>query len=106
MPKYILIYKSPQGFDMSALPKEQIAQAMQAWGEWLGSMGPKVIDKGVMFKSAAKSVGQDGTQEATSQLSGYSIIEVANFDEALEAAAGSPIIQNGGRVEIYEAFGL
>lgn len=106
MPKYILVYKSPDGFDMSTLPKEQIVQAMQAWGEWLGALGPKVVDCGDMFKSTVKSVGADGVSAASDRLSGYSIIDVENYDAAIEAATGSPIIQNGGRVEVYEAFGL
>lgn len=102
----MLIYKSPEGFSMALLPKEQIAKAMQAWGEWLGSMGPSVIDRGDMFKTGSKSVDSKGVEANNSGLSGYSIIDVANYDAALEAASGSPIIRNGGRVEVYEAFGL
>ncbi len=106
MAKYLLIYKSPAGFDTTQLPKEQIAKAMQAWGEWLGAMGPSVVDKGDMLKKAAKSVGANGVQMGDDSTSGYSIIEFENYDKALEAAAGSPIIHSGGRVEVYEAFGL
>jgi len=106
MPKYILIYKSPDGFDMSLLPREEITKAMKAWGEWLGGMGPSVVDRGDMFKAGGKSVDGAGMQDETSHLSGYSIIDVANYDAALEAASGSPIIQTGGKVEVYEAFGL
>ena len=106
MAKYILMYKSPEGFDMSALPKAQITQAMQAWGEWLGAMGPSLIDRGDMFKSGTQSVSSAGVKDTSSSLSGYSIIDVDNYDAALEIASGSPVIQNGGRVEVYEAFGL
>lgn len=106
MPKYILIYKSPEGFDLTQLPQEQIAKAMEAWGEWLGSIGPSVVDRGDMFKSGSQSVDAQGTKKSGSGLSGYSIIDVANYDAALKAASGSPIIQNGGKVEVYEAFGL
>lgn len=106
MSKYLLMYKSPDGYNMADVPKEQIVRSMQVWGEWLGSMGPKVVDKGDLFKSDVKSVGKDGAKKSDSNLSGYSIIEAANFDEALEAAEGCPIIEYGGRVEVYEAFGL
>jgi hypothetical protein len=106
MAKYIFIYRSPKGFDMSKLPKEQIVQAMQAWGEWLGAMGPKVTDRGDMFKSDYKTVGQENTDSLDAAASGYSIITADNFDEALEQATGCPIINQGGRVEVYEAFGL
>ncbi|MES2630751.1 MAG: hypothetical protein V4611_02245 [Patescibacteria group bacterium] len=91
---------------MSQLPKEQITKAMEAWGEWLGGVGPNLVDKGDMFKPGTKSVDQSGASDSNSGLSGYSIIDVANYDAALEVASGSPVIQNGGKVEVYEAFGL
>lgn len=106
MAKYIFIYRPAEGFDMSVLPKEQIAKAMQAWGEWLGVMGSAVVDRGDMFKSSAKSISSDGVSTVKSRASGYSIISVENYDAALKAATTCPIIQTGGRVEIYEAFGL
>jgi hypothetical protein len=106
MSKYILIYKSPAGFDMAKLPKQQIVQAMSAWGEWLGAMGPKVVDKGDMFKAMAKSVGMSDTKAAAEGTSGYSIINADCSDDALAQAANCPIINQGGRVEVYEAFGL
>lgn len=106
MPKYILIYKSADGFDMTQLPREQITKAMEAWGEWLGAIGPNVVDRGDMFKSGGQSVGAQGVDQYNSNLSGYSIIDVADYDAALDIASGSPIIQNGGKVEVYEAFGL
>lgn len=106
MPKFILIYKSPEGFDMTQLPKDQIAKVMQTWGEWLGSVGPYVIDRGDMFKPGGKSVNPQGVEPSDSNLSGYTIIDVRDYDAALNVAMGCPIIKSGGKVEVYEAFGL
>src|SRR5215469_4144977 len=103
MAKYIFVYRSGQPFDISKLPKEQVTQLMQAWGEWVGSMGSAVIDKGDPFKAGGKSVRQNGIQKGDEFAAGYSIIEAKNFDEALGLAQSSPIVARGGSVEVYEA---
>ncbi len=105
MAKYIFVYRSGQPFDISKLPKEQVTQMMQAWGEWVGSMGPAVIDSGSAFNAGSKSVKQNGIERGDEFAAGYSIIEASTFDEALSLAQGSPIVARGGSVEVYEAFG-
>ena len=79
---------------------------MEMWGEWLGTMGDKVVDQGDAFKSGSKSVSKDGVAEADGLTSGYTIIEADNFDEALEFAKSNPSVADGSKVEVYEAFGL
>jgi len=106
MPKYIFIYKEDEAFDMSTLPKEEVAKVMEAWGEWLGTMGKKVVDSGDAFKFGGKTVSKDGVKDADNLISGYSIIEAESFDEALEFAQKNPGVADGSKVEVYEAFGL
>ena len=105
MAQYILIYKMAQPFDYSVLPEKEIQKMAEVWGEWLGSIGGKLVDRGDKFKSGAKVVATDGVHEADNLLSGYSIIEAEDIDEALDFAKGSPILRNNGTVEVYEAFG-
>lgn len=106
MAKYIMVYKAGHPIDTSTLPKEQITQMMDAWGEYLGSMGSAVVDKGEAFKSGGKSVTSKGTKDADNLLGGYSIVEAKDIDEALSLAKNAPIISRGGSVEVYEAFGV
>jgi hypothetical protein len=103
MAKYILVYKTDN--EWTNLPKDQVIKMMQAWGEWLGSMGSAVVDKGEAFKFGGKSVTADGITEADNKLSGYTIVEAATFDEALGFAKNSPAAQRGS-VDVYEAFGV
>ena len=106
MPRYIMVYKDKDPNGMAEMPKEQIAKVMEAWGEWLGMMGKSVVDPGDAFKPGAKVVDSNGVQDANSTLSGYTIIDAKDFDQALEFAKGNPGIADGTRVEVYEAFGL
>jgi hypothetical protein len=106
MPKYILVNKSRQPFNITTIPKEQVMQMMQAWGEWVGSMGAAVVDKGEAFNPGGKRVTNDGVTNGDEHAAGYLIIEAGNFDEALRLAKTSPIVVRGGSVEVYEAFGV
>jgi len=105
MAKYILIYKNNQPSNMSSLPKEQVIKMMEAWGEWLGSMGTSLVDRGIAFRSTGKSITADGVVDADNLLTGYSVIEAKDFDEALSLAQNNPaVLGRGGTVEVYEAF--
>jgi hypothetical protein len=107
MAKYILVSKSSQPFNIAALPKQQVTQLMQAWGEWVGSMGSAVIDAGDAFNATRKRITADGVTDGDDHhTAGYIIIEARNFDEALSIAKSSPIISRGGSIEVYEAFAV
>jgi hypothetical protein len=107
MPKYIMVYKSNGARSMASIPKEQVTKMMEAFGEWLGSMGPAVVDKGDAFKGGGKSVTAQGVVDADDLLTGYSIVEAKDFDEALGLAQNNPMVMGGGgTVEVYEAFGV
>ena len=106
MAKYILVYKTDQAADLSLVPKEEIAKIMEAWGEWLGSMGSAVVDSGDAFNNNGKVLSSTGVKDADNLTTGYTIIEADNFDQALEMAQGNPSLKDGDKIEIYEAFGL
>ena len=105
MAKYMMVYKVDEKFDMSTMSKEEIAKEMEVWGEWLGSMGSAVVDEGDAFKEGKVLSGGD-VSDADGLTTGYTIIEAKDFDEALSYAKTNPSLAQGGRVEVYEAFGL
>ena len=106
MGQYILVYKSNEASDWTQLPKGEVTKVMNAWGAWLGSMGP-ARKAGEAFKFGGKSVTKNGEQEADNLLTGFSIVEAKDFDEALAIAQKAPIVISGeGSIEVYEALML
>jgi hypothetical protein len=100
MGKYLVVYKGGQ---MGATP-EAVEATMAKWMEWFGSMGSAVTDFGNPL-GASTAIGADGSHgDATSELSGYSIIEADDLDAAATMAQDCPVLANGGALEIYEAM--
>jgi len=92
---------------MSEVPKEQVMKMMEAWGVWLGSMGDALVERGEAFQSNGKSITPNGVVDADNMLTGYSVIEAKDYDEALSLAKGNPAVEGGGgTVEVYEAFAV
>jgi len=80
------------------------AKVMEAWKNWMGSMGDALIVPGapVGMSQTVSSGGitQDG---GANPLSGYSVIEAANIAAANEMAKGCPMVVDGnGSVEVAE----
>ncbi len=105
MAKYILLYKSNTASDWSKLPEQEVKKVMDAWGEWVGSMGSDRKD-GDAFKFGGKSVTKDGPKDADNLLTGYTVFE-GTYEEALKKAQEAPNVKAGiGTIEVYEAFGF
>ena len=61
--------------------------------------------KGFDLKAGGKSITTDGVVNADDLLTGYSIVEAKDFDEALGLAQNNPmVLGRGGTVKVYEAF--
>jgi hypothetical protein len=104
MAKYLFVYHG------GSRPETKDAQAkvMAAWGEWFGSMGKAVINGGnPVGKSwtvkGAGSVTKDG---GANPVSGYSLIEAKDYEEAAAKAKGCPLLASGGSVELAEALDM
>jgi hypothetical protein len=104
MAKYLYVYHGGKGPES----EEEVAEVLDAWGSWLGSMGAAVIDGG-------NPVGQSYTVNPDASVtdngganpaSGYGLIEAADLDDALGKAKGCPILAAGGSVEVAEAIDM
>jgi hypothetical protein len=104
MPKYVFAY---HGGSAPKDPKE-IKAVMDAWGAWFQSMGAAVIDAGnpVGKSSTVKSDGKLVSGGGANPLSGYSLIEAKNLEDAHKKAKGCPILKTGGTIEIAEALDM
>ena len=104
MAKYLFVYhggRKPES-------KEDMAEVMNAWGQWFGSMGSAVVDGGnpVGISSTVQSSGSVVNNGGANPASGYSLVEASSLDDALAKAKGCPILSAGGSVEVAEAMDM
>ncbi len=103
MSKFILLYNGP------ATPAEQMApeqtqKIMGAWKTWMEKLGPAMLDMGQPMANG-RSVVDDGSKGQALELTGYSIIEAANIDEATKLVEDHPFLSDKtGKfsVEVFE----
>jgi hypothetical protein len=99
----MFLYRGP------ATPMDQLSEAdsaaqMEAWGQWIGRLGPVLVDVGTPFGERA-SLADDGTNAAPGDLNGYSVVEADNLAAARALADKHPFLSEGkGRfsVEVFE----
>lgn len=100
MAKYVLAYT---GGSTPEAPADQEA-VMQEWMGWFGTLGSAVVDGGAPF-GASTAVRPEGETGATKTgLSGYSILEADDLEQAAKLASGCPVLSSGGSVEVFEAL--
>ena len=91
MAKFVFSYRVPSDYG----PAD--AETMAAWQNWLGGMGPGLVDFGQAVIQAS-AVGE--VASGTTRLAGYSVIVADDVDAALTVANGCPALQVGGGVEV------
>ncbi|WP_417593749.1 YciI family protein [Parasphingorhabdus sp.] len=97
MPKFVFAY---HGGPSSLSPEEGQAH-MGEWVAWIESMGDGVVDRGLAV-GQSRTAGPDGITRdgGANPLSGYTVIEAADMDVALQMASASPHIKVGGTIEV------
>ncbi len=104
MAKYLFVYhggKKPES-------EEEVAEVLDSWGNWFGSMGAAVIDGGnpVGVSSTINGDGSVTDNGGANPASGYSLIEASDLDDAIAKARGCPILGADGTVELAEAIDM
>lgn len=100
MANYLLVY---HGGSKPEDPAD-IAQVMQAWGDWFTRLGSAVIDAGnpVGLSTTVHSDGSVSHDGGSNPASGYSLIAADSVEDAVAKAKGCPILESGGSVELAE----
>jgi hypothetical protein len=104
MTKYLLGY---HGGGMPETPEES-DKVMKAWNSWMGTLGKSLVDGGNPA-GAAKTVAPNGKVSdggGANPLSGYSIIEAKNLDDAVRLSKGCPVLLSGGSIEVSELIAM
>ncbi len=96
MKKYVFLR---QGF---VPPTPEIGEA---WGAWFASIEDKIVDSGSPFGSE-REITKAGTADLAlglDAITGYTIINVADLDEATAIASTCPFITG---IRVYEAMSM
>ena len=75
-------------------------EEMEAWNRWFESIADKQVDKGHF--PHGREISHSGTTDlpfAKDSITGYTVIEAENLDEAEKTAQGCPIIAS---TRVYE----
>ena len=104
MAKYLFVY---HGGSNPETP-EEVAEVLDAWGSWMGSMGAAVVDGGnpVGLSSTVNPDGSVTDNGGSNPASGYGLFEAADLDDAIAKAKGCPILEAGGSVELAECIDM
>lgn len=77
-------------------------EIMESWGKWFNDIQGCVVDMGRHF-SHGREISKDGVRElplGAGSITGYTVIEAENIDEAEKIARSNPFIES---IRVYEA---
>ena len=100
MTKYLLGY---HGGGMPDTPEEG-DKVMKAWNSWMGTLGKSLVDGGNP-SGPARTIAANGKVSdggGANPITGYSIIEAKDLDDAVRLSKGCPILLSGGSIEVSE----
>jgi hypothetical protein len=100
MANYLLAYT---GGGMAQTDVEREA-AMAAWGAWFGELGPAVVQPGNPVGASTSVTASGSNGAAASGLTGFSVISADSLDAATALVAKCPVLQSGGKVDVYETI--
>lgn len=93
MARFIMIYRG-EATDLSEMSEEDAAAVLGKWQTWMGKVGAALVDVGAPFDTGI-AVLDDGTSRPALSLTGYSIVEASNLDEASTLTDGHPYLSEG-----------
>lgn len=111
MSKFLFVYRDPIPAPPPPSP-EEMQEFLALWGQWFGKFPGAIVDGGDALLPTGRVVKPDGVVsdgpyvEAKEMLGGYSVIEAADYDGAVEIAKACPIAMVGGNVEIRQFAGF
>jgi hypothetical protein len=104
MAKYLFVYHGGE----NPKTEEEVAEVLDAWGSWFGTMGAAVIDGGNPVGQSYTINGDGSVTDSggANPATGYSLIEASDLDDAKAKARGCPILNANGTVELAEAIDM
>lgn len=107
MTRYMFVYHAPMTPAEATPPTpEQMQEVMGQWMSWAEKVGDRMVDFGTPL-GGGQRVAADGTTSPSSrEVAGYTVLETADVDEALELARTHPHLQmpGGCEIEVHEVL--
>lgn len=100
MAKYLLAY---HGGGM-AETEEEVAAVMAKWEAWYGELGAAIVDGGAPTMPGPTVAADGSVGDTANPVTGYTIITADSMDDAVAKAAGCPIRESGGSIEVGECI--
>jgi hypothetical protein len=110
MSEYIFLYRSTNEAHKEAMGSpEKAQQSMTKWRAWMNDLdaagslknfGQPLERVGKVVGGTKKTITDGPYAETKDVIGGYSIVEARDLEHAAKLAAGCPILEGGGSVEI------
>ena len=108
MKKYLVIYHAPAEAmqKMASATEEEKAEGMKPWMTWMEKVGENMIDIGSPLMGGTKIKSDGSTEMSTKDVTGYSLIQANNMDEAKTLLDGHPHLMwtEGCDIEVHEVI--
>ena len=100
MPEFLFVY---HGGNVPET-REDIEESAALWMKWFKKNGRSLVDPGNPVGQST-TVGADGVEESNhNAATGYTILRAPDFEAACELARSSPVVTEGGTVEVAEIY--
>ncbi|MCX6351259.1 MAG: YciI family protein [Bacteroidetes bacterium] len=108
MKKFIVIYHASDDAvkQMASVSPEDQAKGMEGWMTWAQRCGNQLVDMGSPLMGG-QALSPDGTStNSNKSVTGYSILEAENMDDAKALLKGHPHISHGAEcsIEVHETL--
>ncbi len=109
MKKFMVIYYAPESAmeKMENASPEEAEEGMKPWMEWAEKCGSGLVDLGTPLGNGEK-LTPDGASQSQSKVTGYSVLQAENIDEAKKMLQEHPHLQwaEGCEIEVHECLPL
>ena len=103
MSQYIIAYIGGQ---QPSSPEEGKAQ-MEKWKTWISGLGAAVVNPGTPLKDIRVMAPDGSVREGSgNDMHGFTVVEAASIDDALDMARECPYLEIGGSLEVAEMMNM
>ncbi|MFY0644368.1 MAG: hypothetical protein JXR19_07860 [Bacteroidia bacterium] len=110
MKRFIVIYHAPaEAMEATAnATEEEMKAGMEPWMAWAAKCGDQLVDMGTPLAGGQRLQPNGSSQDSSKEVTGYSILEASNMEEAKSLLAGHPHLGwgEGCEIEVHETMAL